>query len=59
MNASVPIPSPAGSAPFGRVITAMVTPFDAEGGRCRRRCQGNGGVHGVFPGGGAISRSAI
>jgi len=31
MNASVPIPFPAGSAPFGRVITAMVTPFDAEG----------------------------
>ncbi|MDQ3095136.1 MAG: dihydrodipicolinate synthase family protein, partial [Actinomycetota bacterium] len=24
--------TPSGSAPFGRVLTAMVTPFDAEGG---------------------------
>lgn len=31
MNASVPLPSSAPSAPFGRVITAMVTPFDADG----------------------------
>lgn len=31
MNASVPLASAAISPPFGRVITAMVTPFDAEG----------------------------
>ena len=31
MNASFPLPSSAPSAPFGRVITAMVTPFDADG----------------------------
>ena len=31
MNDSVPQASAAASPPFGRVITAMVTPFDAEG----------------------------
>jgi len=31
MNASVPLPSSAPAPPFGRVITAMVTPFDADG----------------------------
>jgi len=31
MNASFPLPSSAPAPPFGRVITAMVTPFDADG----------------------------